>query len=188
MDHPRCFVTGGQKSGKSREAERRALAWQRAGAGRRVSVIATALPADAGMRARITRHRAERPAGFTTLEVPHALASTLAREDDPAHLLLVDCLTLWLTQWRFPPEGHAPAGDWEGERAALLATLPRLRSPWIIVGNEIGAGLLPLDAATRAFVDELGTLNQRVAACGDEVLWMVAGQCLRVPVRAEENA
>jgi adenosylcobinamide kinase/adenosylcobinamide-phosphate guanylyltransferase len=187
MDHPRCFVTGGQKSGKSREAERRAWAWLQGGAGRRVSVIATALPADPGMRERIARHRAQRPAAFATLEAPHALAATLAREDAADHLLLVDCLTLWLTQWRFPPPGHAPAGDWEAEREALLALLPRLRSPWIIVGNEIGAGLLPMDAATRAFVDELGTLNQRVAACGREVLWMVAGQCLRVPVRSEEN-
>lgn len=180
------LIVGGQRSGKSRRAESLALRWQADGG--RVRVLATALAADAEMRERIEHHRASRPAGFETVEVPKALSTELAQADTPDRLLVVDCLTLWLTNWLMPAQGAPDPAGWRVERAALLARLPRLQSPVVFVSNEVGWGLSPLGAEVRQFVDELGRLNQDVARCCGQVTLMVAGQAWTRPVEDSPHA
>lgn len=158
----KTLILGGARSGKSGHAQ--ALA---AASGLPVTVIATAQARDAEMATRIARHRAERPAGWTTLEDPLYLAAAL---ESAAGLVLVDCLTLWLLNL-------LEAGDatFERERALLLETLERRTAPTLLVANEVGLGVIPLGELTRRFVDEAGRLNQAVARLADEVLFMAAG-------------
>ncbi|WP_082580070.1 bifunctional adenosylcobinamide kinase/adenosylcobinamide-phosphate guanylyltransferase [Pelomonas sp. Root1444] len=174
------LIVGGQRSGKSRRAEALALRWQ-AGGGR-VAVIATALAADDEMRARIAHHRAARPVGFETVEAPLALCAALQQADDAGTLVVVDCLTLWLTNWLMPMGTAPDAAGWATERAALLGLLPRLASPVVFVSNEVGWGVSPLGREVRGFVDELGRLNQDVARLCGQLTLMVAGQAWTRPV------
>ena len=184
MDHdltspsssPHHLVVGGQRSGKSRRAETLARRWREGGADRGVVVVATALAGDEEMRARIERHQRERPAGFTTVEAPLHLAQALREASSPDRLLLVDCLTLWLTNWLMPLSGQPDEQAWEAEREALLATLPTLASPVVFVSNEVGWGVVPLGREMRRFVDELGWLNQAVARRCAQLTLVVAGQ------------
>lgn len=184
MDHfptapsssPHHLVVGGQRSGKSRHAEALARRWRDGGAERGVVVVATALAGDDEMRARIERHQRERPAGFSTVEAPLNLAQALREASAPGRLLLVDCLTLWLTNWLMPLSGQPDHQAWEAEREALLATLPTLASPVVFVSNEVGWGVVPLGREMRRFVDELGWLNQAVARRCAQLTLMVAGQ------------
>ena len=169
------LVLGGARSGKSAYAQ--SLAAAQEAAGREVCVVATALAGDAEMRARIARHRADRPAHWCLVEPPparHALAEAIDGHAGAGRCLLVDCLTLWLSQAIAPPHGHAPL-DPEDETAAPLAALRRAPGPVLLVGNEIGLGVIPLDATTRRVVDALGTAHQRIAALAARVTWMVAG-------------
>lgn len=173
---PHHLVVGGQRSGKSRHAEALARRWRDGGAERGVVVVATALAGDDEMRARIERHQRERPAGFSTVEAPLNLAQALREASAPGRLLLVDCLTLWLTNWLMPLSGQPDHQAWEAEREALLATLPTLASPVVFVSNEVGWGVVPLGREMRLFVDELGWLNQAVARRCAQLTLMVAGQ------------
>ncbi len=142
------LIVGGQRSGKSRHAEALAQRWlmQPAvdGHTREVVVVATALAWDDEMRARIARHQAERPEGMRTVEEPRALTAVLQREAAPHRLLLVDCLTLWLTNWLMPAEGPGDVAAWRAEREALFATLPQLSGPVVAVSNEVGWGVVPM--------------------------------------------
>jgi adenosylcobinamide kinase / adenosylcobinamide-phosphate guanylyltransferase len=174
------LIVGGQRSGKSRHAERLALRWQ-AGGGR-VAVIATALAADAEMQARIAHHRASRPAGFDTIEAPLALSAALQQADDAGTLLVVDCLTLWLVNWLMPMDGKPDRNGWAVERQTLLALLPQLSSPVVFVSNEVGWGVSPLGREVRDYVDELGRLNQDIASRCAQLTLMVAGQAWTRPV------
>ncbi|WJW75162.1 bifunctional adenosylcobinamide kinase/adenosylcobinamide-phosphate guanylyltransferase [Thiohalobacter sp. IOR34] len=167
------LILGGARSGKSRWAEQCAAA-----DGRTVCYVATAGAGDAEMAARIARHRAERPATWRTVEAPLALAETLAREAAADRCLLVDCLTLWLSNLL----GHDPAlavDDPEAclarESQRLLSLLPTLPGRVILVSNEVGQGLVPADAASRRFRDEAGRLHQALATCCDRVTLVVAG-------------
>lgn len=180
------LIVGGQRSGKSRRAERLALRWQARGG--HVAVIATALAADDEMRARIRHHRASRPAGFDTVEAPLALSAALAQADDENTLIVVDCLTLWLVNWLMPAGGTPDALGWRVERAALLALLPRLASPVVFVSNEVGWGVSPLGRDVRDYVDELGRLNQDVARLCGQLTLMVAGQAWTRPVEEDSDA
>jgi len=128
------LILGGQKSGKSRTAETRAAHWLTAAPGRQAVLLATAQPGDDEMRLRIARHREDRalrvPA-LRTLEVSDAMTDTVLKEsDDPRQLVIVDCLTLWLTQRMLPLEGEG-AGDAEldGDLGALLQALQAARGP-----------------------------------------------------------
>ncbi|MBA4216185.1 MAG: bifunctional adenosylcobinamide kinase/adenosylcobinamide-phosphate guanylyltransferase [Roseateles sp.] len=174
------LIVGGQRSGKSRQAERLALRWQ-AGGGQ-VAVVATALAADAEMQARIQHHRANRPAGFDTIEAPLALCDALGAADAAGRLIVVDCLTLWLTNWLMPMQAAPDHAGWQRERSALLALLPRLASPVVFVSNEVGWGVSPLGREVRDFVDELGRLNQDVARLCGRLTLVVAGQAWTRPV------
>lgn len=176
------LIVGGQRSGKSGHAERLARQWLGASAGHSVTVVATALAWDDEMRARIARHQADRPAGMQTIEEPLQLSRVLREQARPGRLLLVDCLTLWLTNWLMPAQGQADLAAWHVERQAVLDTLVNLPSPVVFVSNEVGWGVIPLSSEVRAFVDELGWLNQAVAERCGQLTLMVAGQPWSRPV------
>ncbi|NCT96266.1 MAG: bifunctional adenosylcobinamide kinase/adenosylcobinamide-phosphate guanylyltransferase [Comamonadaceae bacterium] len=170
------FILGGQRSGKSRRAESLARRWLDAGASRRAVLIATGQPWDEEMRARIAQHqrdRAERVPGMATVEAPLALAEALGEHASPDTLVVVDCLTLWLTNLLMPAEGGA--ADPQAPTQALLDAIAGARGPVVLVGNEIGLGVIPLGRETRAFVDALGRLNQAVAGACERVTLMAAG-------------
>ena len=162
------FVLGGARCGKSRHAETLVEAhpapWL---------YIATGQALDAEMRERIDVHRARRGADWRVLETPLELAAALdtAEEGRP---LLVDCLTLWLTNVMLADRDSA------ADSARLAATLARPRGPWVVVSNEVGLGIVPENALARRFRDAAGWLNQRVAATADAVVLMVAGLPLQV--------
>jgi adenosylcobinamide kinase/adenosylcobinamide-phosphate guanylyltransferase len=181
------LIVGGQRSGKSRHAERLALQWLAQDAGHRVKVVATAQAWDDEMRSRIARHQAERPARMATVEEPLSLSRALREQAEPGCLLLVDCLTLWLTNWLMPMQGEADREAWALERQATLDVLASLQTPVVLVSNEVGWGIVPLSAQVRDFVDELGWLNQDVARRCDQLTLMVAGQAWSRPVVSERQ-
>lgn len=171
------FILGGQKSGKSRRAEMLARAWLDADARHAAVLIATAQPWDDEMRQRIARHqreRAERVPGMRTLEEPRLLAQAIADSSNAHTLVVVDCLTLWLTNWLMPMEASTEALP-QPPIDELLKSIARSAGPVVIVGNEIGLGVIPMGAETRAFVDSLGRLNQDVAGVCSRVTLMAAG-------------
>jgi adenosylcobinamide kinase/adenosylcobinamide-phosphate guanylyltransferase len=176
------FILGGQKSGKSRRAEQRAIDWlAEAPAARRAVLIATAQAFDEEMRERIARHqadRARRVPAMRTVEEPVELARAIVSESAPETLVVVDCLTLWLTNLLMPLRSEAakPATRTPPAHVAmLLIALREARGPVVLVGNEIGLGVIPLGRETRAFVDTLGRMNQEVAAACHRVTLMAAG-------------
>ena len=170
------LILGGQKSGKSRRAELLARAWLQAAPGHRATLIATGQPWDDEMRARIARHqsdRAERVPGMLTVEEPIALEHALHEHSAPHTLVVVDCLTLWLTNLLMPAVG-APTSASEPTQA-LCHAIRRAPGPVVLVGNEIGLGVIPMGREVRQFVDALGRLNQQVAAACECVTLMAAG-------------
>ncbi|WP_066341457.1 bifunctional adenosylcobinamide kinase/adenosylcobinamide-phosphate guanylyltransferase [Azohydromonas lata] len=178
------LILGGAKSGKSRTAELRAAAWLAAAPGREATLIATALAGDEEMAERIRRHQAERAArvhALRTVEAPLDLPGALRIHAHPERLLVVDCLTLWLTQCLLPPAGDGlDKAGWAACEARLLAALRDSASPVVLVSNEIGLGVMPMSREARACVDALGLLHQRVAGLCERVTLMVAGCELRV--------
>jgi len=164
------LITGGARSGKSAEALR--LAKPHA---RRV-FIATAEPLDDEMRERIARHRAERGAGWETIEAPLDLSGAVRSIDDRNAALVIDCLTVWLGNWMHldaaTNETASPCND-------LIEALRKSHAGRIIlVSNEVGMGIVPEHALVRCYRDVAGRLNQRIAAVADRVILMVCGQAL----------
>lgn len=159
------LVLGGARSGKSRHAE----ALVRATGLTRV-YIATAEPFDAEMADRIGRHRADRAGdAWTTIEAPLDLPGTLVREARPGRGLLVDCLTLWLSNIMLV--GKEP----EEAQSQLIEALAAAAAPIVLVSNEVGLGLVPETPLGRAFRDAQGRLNQAVAAAVPNVVFVAAG-------------
>jgi adenosylcobinamide kinase / adenosylcobinamide-phosphate guanylyltransferase len=164
-------LLGGARSGKSRLAVELAVA-----AGVPVTLIATAEARDEEMAARIAAHRAERPAGWMTVEEPYALEAVVAAAD-PSHTVLVDCLTLWTA--------NALARDEEPERvleaaASAAAAAARREALTIAVSNEVGLGIVPLEPLTRAYRDLLGSVNRTWVEASAEAAFVVAGRALRL--------
>lgn len=172
------LIIGGARSGKSSLAEARA-----AESGLRVVYVATAQALDGEMTRRIAHHRARRPATWGLVESPLDLAAALRQHAAPDVCLLVDCLTLWLSNLLFAGAAarQAEAGETvdcprlAGEVAALVECLPRLPGRVILVSNEVGWGIVPMAAVSRLFADEQGRLNQRVAAVCERVTLVAAG-------------
>lgn len=161
------LILGGVRSGKSRLAERLALA-----SGGEVTYVATAQPRDdAELRARIDAHRDRRPPAWHTVEAPLQLAAALRAHDGPGRCVLVDCLTLWLTNLLCDDDATRLAR----EREALVEVLPVLQAEVLLVSNETGLGVVPLGELTRRFLDEAGVLHQRLAARCERVVLTVAG-------------
>lgn len=160
------LILGGARSGKSQLAERMAHE-----TGMAVTYFATAQAHDEEMAQRIAQHCARRPAHWQTAEEPLALAAALRQHAAPDRCLLVDCLTLWLTNMLLHPDPALFAR----ERTALLAALPELPCEVILVSNETGMGIVPLGELTRRYCDEAGALHQEIAAQCGRVLFTVAG-------------
>jgi adenosylcobinamide kinase/adenosylcobinamide-phosphate guanylyltransferase len=158
------LVLGGARSGKSRHAERLVLA-----SGRTPVYVATAQALDDEMAARIARHRARRGARWHTVEEPLDLPGALLQECEPGRAVLVDCLTLWLTNLMVANR-PVPA-----EMARLVGLLPSLPGTLVLVSNEVGLGVVPTDAMARAFIDHAGWLHQSIAEHADDVVLMTAG-------------
>jgi adenosylcobinamide kinase / adenosylcobinamide-phosphate guanylyltransferase len=175
------LILGGQKSGKSRRAELLAREWLAQSRTHRAVLIATAQPWDDEMRQRIARHqadRAERVPGMATVEEPLALAEAIQKHGGAQTLVVVDCLTLWLTNRLMPADSESkvpPAPVESAQAASLLIAISQAPGPVVLVGNEIGLGVIPLGREVRAFVDALGKLNQDVAATCQRVTLMAAG-------------
>jgi adenosylcobinamide kinase/adenosylcobinamide-phosphate guanylyltransferase len=175
------LILGGQRSGKSRRAEALAQSWLKASRTHHAVLLATAQAGDEEMRQRIERHQADRAAHvarLATVEEPLALAEAIQRHSRAETLVLVDCLTLWLTNQLMPaqPRAKASAGPVPTARAAaLLEALQAAPGPVVLVSNEIGLGVIPLGGEVRGFVDALGQLNQAVAAVCERVTLMAAG-------------
>ncbi len=183
------LILGGQRSGKSRRAEAMAAAWLAGAAPRRAVLIATAQAGDAEMAERIARHRrdrAERVPGLATVEEPLALAEAITANSRADTLVVVDCLTLWLTHRLMPAntsdfmKNRPQVGAIAEEFASLSGAISGAPGPVVLVGNEIGLGVIPMGREVRGFVDELGRLNQAVAAACARVTLMVAGLPLTV--------
>ncbi|MBW2241944.1 MAG: bifunctional adenosylcobinamide kinase/adenosylcobinamide-phosphate guanylyltransferase [Deltaproteobacteria bacterium] len=171
---PLTLLLGGARSGKSRRAEELALAHDGP-----VIYVATApeISDDPEWTARIATHRERRPASWTTLEAPLELAETLRTQCHADTFVLVDCLTLWLSNWLH-------AGNTASQAAETLERiLPKLPGRIVMVSNEVGSGVVPARASGRRFRDAQGVLNQRVAALADRVELMVAGIPLTVKGR-----
>jgi adenosylcobinamide kinase/adenosylcobinamide-phosphate guanylyltransferase len=181
------LILGGQKSGKSRRAELLAKDWLQQSPHHQAILIATAQPWDEEMRQRITRHkhdRAERAPGLSTVEEPLQLAQTITRLSRPETFLVVDCLTLWLTNLLMPADFENTsknksnsyiASDLIDYSAILSAAISQSAGPVVIVSNEIGLGVIPMGSEVRAFVDALGKLNQDIAQTCKKVTFMAAG-------------
>ncbi|WOC77041.1 bifunctional adenosylcobinamide kinase/adenosylcobinamide-phosphate guanylyltransferase [Stutzerimonas frequens] len=160
------LILGGARSGKSRFAERLA-----AESGLAVSYIATSQALDGEMTARIAHHRERRPAHWALVEEPLQLARVLREQAAADRCLLVDCLTLWLTNLLMLDDAMRLAE----ERDALLECLDGLPGRILLVSNETGLGVVPLGELTRRYVDEAGWLHQAVAERAQRVTFMVAG-------------
>lgn len=158
------LVLGGARSGKSGHAEAlvRALPqpW---------IYLATAEPGDGEMAERIRRHQADRGPGWTTVEEPLDLPGALRTHAGPGRAVLVDCLTLWLSNLMFAER------DIDAATAGLLDALADTAGTVVLVSNEVGQGIVPDNALARAFRDHAGRMHQRVAAAADRVLFVVAG-------------
>lgn len=160
------LILGGARSGKSRLAEQTAIATQLA-----VTYVATAQALDSEMQNRIAHHQNQRPAHWSLVEEPLFLAKTLQKIDRPNQIILVDCLTLWLTNLLLLEDQNVQ----EFECEQLLDVLPKLQSEIILVSNETGLGVVPLGEISRRFVDEAGRLHQALGQIADKVMFCVAG-------------
>lgn len=161
------FVLGGARSGKSRHAEMLVEAepgpW---------AYIATAQAWDDEMRARIAEHRARRPQGWTTMDAPIDVVAALRTAGESP--VLLDCLTLWLTNLILGEHDVEAAGE------GLVAALRQRTAPTVVVSNEVGLGIVPDNALARRFRDDAGRLHQRMAGVADRVVFMVAGLPMQV--------
>jgi adenosylcobinamide kinase/adenosylcobinamide-phosphate guanylyltransferase len=162
----KTLILGGVKSGKSRLAEN----WAKATA-LPVTYIATATAQDNEMQQRISRHQSERPNTWLTMESPIHLANTLQQADAKGKCLLLDCLTLWLTNLLLAEDET----QLRNEIDALLACLPNLSAELVIVSNETNMGIVPLGELSRRYCDEIGLLHQQLASLCDDVILTVAG-------------
>jgi adenosylcobinamide kinase/adenosylcobinamide-phosphate guanylyltransferase len=160
------LILGGVRSGKSRHAAAIATA-----SGCAVTLIATGTAQDAEMAERIELHRANRPKEWIVVEEPVRLAAALDAASTPSRIVIVDCLTLWLTNLMC---GDDP-GALQRESSALLERLQHLKGDCVLVTNEVGLGIIPANALARRFADEAGSLHQRLAARCDRVILMAAG-------------
>jgi adenosylcobinamide kinase/adenosylcobinamide-phosphate guanylyltransferase len=164
------LILGGARSGKSRYAEQCAI-----GSGKDIIYIATAVAGDAEMANRIERHRQKRPATWQTVEEPIQLANTLQQYAAPERCILVDCLTLWLSNVLFDKEGRLQEALFQHERELLLEILTELPGRIVMVSNEVGMGIIPTNTLARRFIDEAGWLHQDLAKICTRVVWVVAG-------------
>ena len=163
----KTLILGGVRSGKSRMAESLA-----AGFAGRVVYLATAEAKDAEMRKRIALHQKYRPKHWETIEEPIRLGRTLSENTSAKDLVVIDCLTLWMTNLLLADESFEMG---KVELEALITEVKRQRSNLVLVSNETNSGVIPMNTLSRRFCDEMGVLHQKLAAIADNVVLMVAG-------------
>lgn len=164
------LVLGGVRAGKSSYAQRLAST------GERVLFVATAEAGDKEMEDRIRAHRQSRPVEWDTLEEPIDLVNALAPQLHRYDTVLLDCLTLWVSNLLLRGQGPGPENvGILSETKRLLELYEKADSTWIVVSNEVGLGVVPATQLGRSYADELGRVNQTVAAAADEVYFMAAG-------------
>jgi len=166
------FITGGARSGKSRLAEELAMKQ-----GEPLLYIATAAYGDREMAERIARHQERRGSAWQTIEEQHDLAGALSGHDGWFEAILVDCVTLWLTNLLLKYEDKKAVLE-EVRRTASL--FPSLKTPLILVSNEVGMGIIPDNPLARTFCDLSGEANQILAAAADEVYVTFSGLPLKI--------
>jgi adenosylcobinamide kinase/adenosylcobinamide-phosphate guanylyltransferase len=179
------LILGGARSGKSTHAENLA-----AEVGRYILYVATAEAKDEEMRTRIEAHRLARPAAWQTLEAPRHVGSCLEQVVEPPDAILLDCLTLLVSNTVLALESqpqHQIEQAVQAELEAIIRAHQRLDVPLIIVSNEVGLGLVPPYPLGRVYRDLLGRANQQLAATAGRVLFMVAGLPLTVKDNKQEN-
>lgn len=160
------LILGGARSGKSRLAEQKAK-----DSGLSVTYVATAQAYDDEMRERIQHHQADRPTDWGLVEEPLYLADRLVQIDQANQLILVDCMTLWMSNLLLNEQK-----DFQSQQCQkLLEVLPTLKSEIILVSNETGLGVVPMGQLSRKFVDESGRLHQQLGQIADDVVFCVAG-------------
>jgi adenosyl cobinamide kinase/adenosyl cobinamide phosphate guanylyltransferase len=179
MSRPLVVILGGTRSGKSRFGRDRAAALSNGGD---VAYLATAIPGDPELDERIATHRRDRPDAWSTVEVGRDLAAAI-QGVPPDTTILVDGLTLWLSQLIDGPTLDVVATA-DGPLEDVRSAIGEHAGPAIVVSDEIGLGLVPLDPLSRAFRDLLGIAHQRLVADSDEAWLMVAGRALRLPPEA----
>lgn len=173
------LVLGGARSGKSRYAEQ--CVAQYAAVGYSCVYLATATALDTEMSERISQHQQDRMSSahsWTLHEQAYDVAQTLVAIDKPQQVILIDCLTLLLTNHLLD---NSPS-RWSSQKTLLLNVLPTLQSEVVIVSNEVGSGIVPMGELSRQFVDEAGWLNQAIAKVADQVTLVVAGLPLALKV------
>ena len=171
------FITGGARSGKSGFAENRARQF-----GAPLGYLATAQALDSEMDERVRRHRERRGVEWHTIEEPLHLSEALVRCDGQYQAVLVDCLTLWITNLLFKYEHTVESIEEQihGDLQGLKNTLQGMVTPVILVSNEVGMGIVPENALARLFRDVAGSANQTLAAAADEVHVVISGIPLKL--------
>ncbi len=164
------LVLGGARSGKSLYAEQLATASNAS-----VIYIATAEANDSEMDTRIKKHQSRRPQHWQTAEEPIKLANIIQQYNQPNNCLLVDCLTLWLSNILFDSKGNIQQQQFDTETQALFTLLPSFTGQLILVSNEVGQGIIAMDKMTRRFTDEAGLLHQKMATLSHRVIFVTAG-------------
>jgi adenosylcobinamide kinase/adenosylcobinamide-phosphate guanylyltransferase len=164
----KVFVIGGCRSGKSRQA----LETAETLSSTNPVFIATCTPSDDEMKQRIARHQQERSRAWRTVEAPLQLVQAIADAGNQAGVLLVDCLTLWINNQLMA--NHDPEHILE-QIERLTRAVEAAKCPVILVSNEVGTGIVPQNRLARLYRDLVGTANQAVARCVDQVVWVVAG-------------
>ncbi len=182
MSRRLTLVLGGVRAGKSRYAQ------ELAREGDRVLFVATAEAGDEEMSSRIAAHRAERPRGWATLEEPVDLVTALAPRLPDFDTVLIDCLTLWVSNLLLqdPDDGEVQA-DIQTRARRLVDLFEQSNSAWIVVSNEVGLGVIPATRLGRDYADALGRVNQQFAAAADEVTVMFAGLPVSLKARGLER-
>jgi adenosylcobinamide kinase/adenosylcobinamide-phosphate guanylyltransferase len=171
------LILGGARSGKSRLAQRVATTASKTGEGANVTYVATYHAGnDPEMRERIARHRASRPASWSTIEEPVELAATVEKASRDCGVILVDCLTIWLSNlfWEHRERSARHMEEVAQTEVNRIAALSQ-RCDIVLVSNEVGSGVVPEHALARAFRDTQGLVNQWAAEVADEVILTVAG-------------
>lgn len=174
------LILGGARSGKSSYAELQATKIEN-----NACYIATATAGDEEMSSRIKHHRESRPSHWRLIEEPYKLAKSIELENNKEQVILIDCMTLWLSNWICKIQQQpSQREDWLQEKENLLATLSSSNAEIIMVSNEVGSGIIPMGELTREFVDQAGWLNQSLAKIADRVVLVTAG----LPLTLKENS
>ncbi len=164
----KIFVLGGCRSGKSSYALEIALKFS----GANKVFIATCIPHDDEMKQRVARHQKERSRTWETVEAPLLLPETITEKSRTADAIIVDCLTLWVSNLLMDSDDSE---NIEIQIPRLTEAIKKSQCPVVLVSNEVGTGIVPENRMARLFRDIAGFANQKVAACADSVVWMVAG-------------